>query len=337
MTQTDLVLWAGLIIGILFGACAQITGFCFYRGLHERWAARGGYKLQAFAMAMAVALAGTYIVQQVGLIDTAQSLYLSPNISWLLLPIGGLLFGYGMSLANGCGARALVLLAQGNLRSFVVILSLGIAAYMTLTGVLAPARISLAQATNLQLSSTTIDSGIPRTIILWVAVLILALYAIGRNNHRERLSDLLGGAFIGLLIVAGWLITGWLGADPFEPIPVTSLSFVAPIGDTIQYAMISTGLSLRFSIVVVLGVLVGALLSSLLRKEYELCAFDSPRHMLRSILGGILMGVGGVLAMGCTIGQGLTGFSTLSYSSIVAFITIIIGAQAALRFTPPAR
>src|SRR5690606_31728930 len=207
-------------------------------------------------------------------------------IPWLLLSIGGLLFGYGMRLANGCGARGLVLLVQGTLRSFVAIPSSGTAAYLTLTAALAPARISPAQALNLQLRSTTIDSGVLRTIILWTAVFILAFYGIGRNNRRERLSDLLGGAFIGLLIVAGWLITGWLGADPFDPSPVTSLSFVAPIGDTIQYAMISTGLSLRFSIVVVLGVLVGALLSSLLRKEYELCAFDSPRHMLRSILGG---------------------------------------------------
>ena len=127
--------------------------------------------------------------------------------------------------------------------------------------------------------------------------------------------------------MAGWLTTGWLGDDPFEPLPVSSLSFVAPIGESIQYAMISTGMSPRFTLMIVVGVVVGSLLSALLRRRWKLEGFESPRHMLRSMAGGALMGVGGVLALGCTIGQGLSGLSTLSVTSLLAVLGIIVGAR----------
>ncbi|XOT97493.1 YeeE/YedE thiosulfate transporter family protein, partial [Alcaligenes pakistanensis] len=133
MMNTELVLWVSLAIGLLFGICGQLSGFCFYRGLTERWSGCSGYKLQGFALALAVALAGTQLVAGNGLVSLDKVLYLNPTFSWLLVPLGGLMFGAGMTLANGCGARALVLLGQGNLRSLVVVLCLGIAAYMTLT------------------------------------------------------------------------------------------------------------------------------------------------------------------------------------------------------------
>ncbi|MGO1254646.1 MAG: YeeE/YedE thiosulfate transporter family protein, partial [Alcaligenes aquatilis] len=140
MMNTELVLWVSLAIGLLFGISGQLSGFCFYRGLTERWSGRSGYKLQGFALALAVALAGTQLAAGYGLISLDKALYLNPTFSWLLVPLGGVLFGAGMTLANGCGARALVLLGQGNLRSFVVLLCLGITAYITLTGLLAPLR-----------------------------------------------------------------------------------------------------------------------------------------------------------------------------------------------------
>ncbi|MDS1141265.1 YeeE/YedE family protein [Pusillimonas sp. SM2304] len=329
MQQLELVLWAGLAIGFVFGASGQISGFCLHRGLKEYWSGRDGYKLHAFALALAIALAGTQIVASMGLVDIGQSLYMTPSFSWLLLPLGGVMFGYGMGLANGCGARALVLLAQGNLRSFVVLVCLGIAAYMTLRGVAAPLRIAAAELTTLAPALATVPDGIVRAVVVGTLTAALALFSLRPRASGQRLRDLAGGAVTGLLVVAGWLTTGWLGADDFEPTPVASLSFVAPIGDTLQYTMIATGMSLRFGVAVVLGVLAGSFLAAALRGGLRLEGFESPRQMSRFMAGGVLMGAGGALALGCSIGQGLTGLSTLAYSSMISASAIIVGARIA--------
>ncbi|NYT24125.1 YeeE/YedE family protein [Alcaligenaceae bacterium] len=329
MSHLELVLWMGLASGLAFGACGQITGFCLQRGLKEYWSGGDGYKLQAFAVALAIALLGTQALASAGLVDLGKSLYMMPTWSWLLVPAGGLMFGYGMGLANGCGARALVLLSQGNLRSFVVLICLGIAAYMTLTGILGPWRVALFAQTSISPPLLTVPDGWPRHIVAWLAAVALVLFALRSGRPGKRARDLAGGAIVGLLVAAGWFITGSLGADDFEPVPVMSLTFVAPIGDTLQYAMIATGMSLRFGIAVVAGVLGGAFLAAMLRGQCRLEGFESPRQMLRYMAGGVLMGVGGALAFGCSIGQGLTGLSTLSGSSLVAALAILAGARLA--------
>lgn len=333
MPHTDLVLWLGLAIGLAFGACGQATGFCLHRGLREHWSASGGNKLQAFALALAVAVAGTQTLEASGLVDLQGSLYMMPTWSWLLLPLGGLLFGYGMGLANGCGARALVLLGRGNLRSLVVLVFLGIAAYMTLTGIFGPWRQALFDATAVTPSLRSVPAGGARLLAAGVAVASLALFALRTAGGERRWADLMGGAIVGSLIVMGWFVTGFLGADDFEPVTVASLTFVAPIGDTIQYAMIATGMSLRFGIAVVGGVVAGAFLTAFARRQLCLEGFESPAQMLRYIAGGCLMGVGGALAFGCSIGQGLTGLSTLSFSSMIAATGIVAGARLAWRRT----
>src|SRR5690606_34015759 len=134
-----------LLIGLLFGAMGQISGFCLHRGLTEKWSGKAGNKLRSFALALAVAIIGTQVFARLGVLDLGTSIYLAPSFSWLMVPIGGILFGYGMTLANGCGARALVLLGRGNMRSLLVLLCLGVAAYITLTGVLAPIRVWVAE------------------------------------------------------------------------------------------------------------------------------------------------------------------------------------------------
>lgn len=327
MTHIELVLWAGLAIGLAFGVCGQISGFCLQRGLTETWSGRHGYKLHGFAVALAVALAGTQLLASGGIIDLTKSLYYMPSYSWLLVPIGGLMFGYGMSLANGCGARALVLLGQGNLRSLVVLLCLGIAAYMTLTGLVAPLRLWVAEHTLFSPGSVAIPEGMPRSVVTWLVVALLLWMASRPRESGQRRTDLVSGFIIGLLVVGGWVTTGWVGADDFDPVPVASLTFVAPIGDTIQYAMIATGMSLRFGIAVVFGVVAGSFFASLLRRSCCLEGFDTARQMPRYVMGGLLMGSGGALAFGCSIGQGLTGLSTLAYSSMIAAATIVIGAR----------
>src|SRR5690625_1091226 len=281
MPQLELALWAGFAIGLLFGACGQATGFCLARGLNEYWSGNAGYKLHAFALALAVAVGGTHIISTTGLVDITQSMYLAPSFSWLLIPLGGLMFGYGMYLANSCGARALVLLGRGNLRSFVVLVCLGIAAYITISGLLGPLRVRLAALSTVTPAHITFADGMLRSTAVWVITAALVVFALRRRETGDRIRDLTGGVIIGLLIVAGWLATGWLGADDFDPMPVTSLTFIAPIGDSIQYVMISTGMSLRFGIAVVGGVVLGSLLTALLTRTSRLDAFDSPRQLVR--------------------------------------------------------
>jgi uncharacterized membrane protein YedE/YeeE len=329
MSNLELVLLAGFFIGLVFGATGQITGFCLHRGLQERWRNSAGYKLQAFALALAVALLGTHVLVAAGWVDVGRSLYMAPGVSWLLLPLGGLMFGYGMVLSNGCGARALVLLGQGNLRSFLVLMCLGVAAYMTLTGVVAPLRLWLSELSLVSPASVAVPQGAPRHIVVAVFVLTLTVFALRKGAWKHGRRDLAGGAVIGGLVAAGWWTTGWLGADDFEPVPLASMTFVAPIGETIQYAMIATGSSLSFGIVIVLGVLAGSLVAAKVRGQYRLQGFESPQQMLRYLSGGAMMGVGGALALGCSIGQGLTGLTTLAYASMAASAAIIGGARLA--------
>ncbi len=330
MTHIALVLWLGLFIGLAFGAVGQATGFCLHRGLREQWNGTGGGKLAAFALALAVALAGSQALDAAGLVDLQQAPYTIPTSSWLLVPLGGVLFGYGMGLANGCGARALVLLGQGNLRSLVVLLCLGIAGHATLTGILAPWRQTLFETTAFNHAFPMVTPP-PRLPVAIAIAALLVLYARRKLRHVSGRADLAGGLAMGLLVTAGWFATGFLGADDFEPVPVVSLTFVAPIGDAIQYAMIATGMDLRFGIAVVAGVVTGASLTAVLRGKYRLEGFESPSQMLRYLAGGGLMGVGGALALGCSIGQGLTGLSTLSFSSMLAAVGIVAGARLAWR------
>jgi uncharacterized protein len=342
MTPAVLSLWGGFAIGLAFGAAGQVSGFCLTRGLVGYWVTGEGNKIRAFALALVVAVLGTQAADLAGLIDLRDSIYLGTSFSWLLLPLGGVLFGYGMVAANGCGARALVLLGQGNLRSFVVLVCLGIAAYMTLTGLFAPLRTAIAALTGVTLAEGTQSLpyqaaavfGAMESVRLVPTVMLagaLLWFAFSHGAFRASPRDVGGGAIIGALIPASWLATGWLGADDFDPAPLVALTFVAPIGATIQYAMIATGTAVSFGIATVCGVFLGALGAALLSGSFHLQGFTHPGRMARYMAGGTLMGVGGALALGCSIGQGLTGLSTLAFGSFLAAGGILLGARLALR------
>jgi hypothetical protein len=251
-----------------------------------------------------------------------------------------LLFGYGMVLANGCGSRALVLLGRGNLRSFVVVIVLGIAAQMTLKGLIAPPRIALLQASQTApkiislpalLSMLGIGETFARTLAASVISGALIIFAFAHAPFQRSREQIAAGVAVGLLVAAGWFATGYLGADDFNPTPVTSLTFVAPIADTLQYVMLSTGLTLNFGIATVAGVFAGSLVTALATRRFHWEGFTSPRQMLRSAGGAALMGAGGAMAYGCSIGQGLTGLSTLALASFVAVAGILLGTAAGLR------
>jgi len=257
-----------------------------------------------------------------------------------VLFLGGLLFGYGMVLSNGCGSRALVLLGRGNLRSFVVVVVLAIAAQMTLKGLIAPARIALVQASQATVNVNSLPSllamfgpaeALARAMAAAVIVVALILFAFAHPAFRRSPGQIAAGVIVGLLVAGGWFVTGYLGADDFNPVPVTSLTFIAPIADSLQYAMLSTGLTLNFGIATVTGVFAGSLATALATGRFHLEGYSSPSHMLRSAGGAALMGTGGVMAFGCSIGQGLTGVSTLALGSFVAVAGILLGATAGLR------
>lgn len=331
---------AGFAIGFAFGVVGLLTGFCLMSSLRDWWTANDGRKVRSYAVALAVAILGTQFVAGAGLVDIAKSLYLQPSFSAPLLFAGGLLFGIGMVLANGCASRALVLLGKGNLRSLVVIATIGVTAQMALKGLIAPARLAFLQATQTTpaaisvpalLATLGIDEFAARVAVTLIASGALLIFAFSDQKFRRSYLQIFGGVAVGALVVAGWLVTGWLGADDFNPIPVTSLSFVSPIADTLQYTMLSTGLSLNFGIALVAGVLAGSLLTAVLTGRFSLEGYSSPNHMVRSISGAVLMGVGGAMAYGCSIGQGLTGLSTLGMPSFVAVAGILSGAALALR------
>ena len=335
-----LVIFAGLLIGLVFGAVGLLSGFCLTSGLRNWWTQGDGRLVRSFALALAIAIAGTQFLAARGYVDLSQSIYLQPAFSAPLMLFGGLLFGYGMVAANACASRALVLLGRGNLRSLVVVATVGVTAEITLKGLLAPLRI-----VTLHWSQTTLrDISVPALISAWgpsdsaarfLAVALagggLSAFALAHAPFRRSPGQIAAAVTIGLLIPAGWLATGTLGADPFNPVPVASMTFVAPIADSLQYAMLSTGSSLSFGIVVVAGVLLGSFATAVATRRFELEGYSSTRHMLRSICGAALMGCGGALDYGCSIGQGLTGLSTLAVPSILAATGILLGAAAALR------
>jgi uncharacterized protein len=340
MDSAQIVILAALVIGLIYGAVGLLSGFCLMSSLRGWWAEGDGRLVRTYALAMGIGIAASQCLAAFELVDLGKSIYLQPTFSAPLMFFGGLLFGYGMVMSNGCGSRALVLLGRGNLRSFVVVIVLGIFAEMTLKGLIAPARVALLQvsqttATVTSLPALVSGAGLHGMAARMLPALALAaallIFAFAHGPFRRSPGQVAAGLIVGLLVAAGWFATGYLGADDFNPVPVTSLTFIAPIADTLQYAMLSTGLTLNFGIVTVAGVFAGSLVTALATGRFHLEGYTSPRHMLRSAGGAALMGAGGAMAYGCSVGQGLTGLSTLALASFVAVAGILLGTAVGLR------
>jgi uncharacterized membrane protein YedE/YeeE len=336
----NIVLVSGLLIGLAYGAIGLLSGFCLLSGLRGWWADGDSRLIRTYALALGVAIFAVQLLAADGVVDPGKSIYLQPSFSAPLMFAGGLLFGYGMVLANGCASRALVLLGRGNLRSFVVVIVLGIVAQITLKGLIAPARIALLQLSQTApkiislpglLSTLGLSETFARTLTASTLSGALIIFAFAHAPFQRARGQIAAGLAVGLLVTAGWFATGYLGADDFNPAPVASITFIAPIADTVQYAMLSTGLTLNFGITMIAGVFAGSLLTALATRRFHWEGFTSPRHMLRSISGAALMGSGGAMAYGCSVGQGLTGLSTLALASFVAVGGILLGSAAGLR------
>ncbi len=339
-STATLVVWGAFVIGVLFGVTAEFSRYCVRAALAE-WApgddrskaAENGHpRSKQYLAAVLVALVGTQLLFVSQNIDLAQSIYWSVPIRPVALVAGGFLFGAGMVLAGGCVSRLLVLAASANGRSIVTLLVTGIAGYATLRGILSYPRIWLENAWSLETTPAQLhETGAVPTLLVATAIALALLVMLITLIRRSGMTGIATGAAVGLAVVAGWAVTGIIGADEFEPAQLASLSFVAPAGETIQYLMIFTGDTIRFSVALLGGVLAGAFFSALLGRRLQFKGFTSQKSLLRYLAGGTLMGFGGVAALGCSVGQGLSGLSTASLSSVIAVLAIAAGGYATMR------
>ena len=345
LANTTIVGIAGFGIGILFGAVTRWTDFCALGALADMGMNGDFRRLRSWLLAIAVGILGSHLLHWHGSVDLYRSIYLSPSLGWLGAILGGLIFGYGTVMARGCGGRSLIRLAGGDLRALITLLALGMFSYMTLRGITGTGRLWLEGTTNVDLAGMGLASqGIPEIIshLLDLApdgVRTVCALAIGSAvlwfclkdaPFRTSRKHVIAGVGIGVLATAGWAVTGILGFDEFEPAALASLTFVRPIGDSLQYLMTFTGATITFGIAAVGGTLIGGFAVAVAGGTMRIEGFNSASEMTDYLIGGALMGIGGVLALGCTIGQGVTGIATLSFGSALSVAAILAGGAVAI-------
>ncbi|MDA7428689.1 YeeE/YedE family protein [Primorskyibacter aestuariivivens] len=310
-----------LLLGLGFGFLAERTKFCFRRAIvgEDRKSAAG-----VWFMALAVALIGTQAAVSLGYISFDAHRFMTESLPVLAIVLGGLAFGAGMVLTRGCVSRLSVLGASGNLRALTVLMVFAVVAHATLKGVLAPLRTALADVT-VSLGETTSLAALPGGALVWTGLLAAAALAFALRSGN-RVTTLVMAALIGLLVPAAWVGTGFVLYDDFDPIALESLSFTAPMTETLFWTVASTAIEPGFGVGLLGGVFAGALIAALLFGSFRWQSFSSPRETGRYISGAALMGVGGVLAGGCTVGAGLAGVPTLSIAAILALASIAVGA-----------
>lgn len=316
------VIFGGLI-GLVFGAAAQISRFCLRRGIagHDGERSRA---LGVWMTALLVAVVGTQVVTLSGFVSFEGHRQHVAAVPVLASALGGLLFGAGMILTRGCVSRLTVLSATGNLRAITVLLVFAVVAHATLKGVLAPLRVAAGSVT-VDMGEAASLSGLPGGAALWAALLASGLLLIVLRSGARPLHIALA-AVIGLLVPLAWFGTGAFLLDEFDPIPLASLSFTAPWADTLFWTIASTSITAGFGTGLVGGVLLGSFVSAALRGELGLESFENSQQTLRYVTGAGLMGFGGVLAGGCTVGAGLSGVGSLSVAAMIALLSIIAGA-----------
>lgn len=339
-------LW-GFGIAAVFGFVANKTHFCVMGAISDVIHMGSKGRLGAWLLAIGIAVIGTQALQLAGIIDVGESRYLSPNFMWLSYILGGVLFGIGMTLAAGCGQRNLVRFGGGDLKAFVVLLVMGVSAYMTLRGLFGIVRINLVDPASVDLaelglsdqsmvsavqSLTGIDSG--RLVRSLLTALIgggLLTYALKQRALRESMDNILVGVVIGACVIAGWYVTGFLGVDDFDPVPVESMSFISSSGNTINYLMSFTGATINFGIALIFGMIAGSFVYAVISRNFRIETFSNRTQMVSHLVGGALMGFGGILSLGCTIGQGVTGISSLAMGSLLATVAIVFGSALTMK------
>ncbi|WP_323763885.1 YeeE/YedE family protein [Marinovum sp.] len=328
----------GLLSGALLGLAARLGRFCTLGAIEDYFYSSSDLRLRMWGIAIGTAVTGSFGLIALGWLDAAAPVYLSGGWSPLASVLGGLVFGYGMAISGNCGFGALARLGGGDLRSFVIVPVTGVSAYVALSGPLATLRLALfpvveadAQALPGIAHGLAALTGLPVAPIgLAIGMTILALVAAPRHVHRAP-STLVWGAVVGLAVVLAWAGTSWVARHGWEDLPVAAHSFSKPLGDTLLFAMLSSGLTLSFGVGSVTGVLAGAFIGSMLRGQFRWEACDDPRELRRQIGGAVLMGLGAVVATGCSVGQGLSAMSLLAFSAPVTLAAILAGGYIGLR------
>jgi uncharacterized membrane protein YedE/YeeE len=336
----------GLLIGFAFGAVVYRTNYCAMGSLSDIYSLGDYRRFRAWVLAAATALIGTQLLAGAGVVALERSMYLGPTLDWVGNVAGGLAFGVGMVLAGGCPSRNLARAGGGDLRSLLTLMVLGIAAFMAIGGILAPARVALEQATHVGLgrapsqgvgdllsASAGLAPGWARTAVAGLLAAGALAYCFGDAKFRASPTHVVSGLAVGLLVVAGWALTGLaydeMAVRPSAPI---SLTYIRPVGDTLQWLSLYTATPMPgFGVASVLGALLGAFVAATAMGRFRLATFADAGDTVRNLLGAALMGVGGVLALGCTVGQAVTGVSTLAAGSLITFAAIVAGGLLGLR------
>jgi hypothetical protein len=353
------VVWLGFAIAFILGAVSARTQFCTLGAVSDIVNMNDWSRMRMWVLAMAVAIIGAQVMYALGLIDLTKSFYVRSNITWLSYLLGGLMFGAGMTLASGCGSRTLVRIGGGNVKSIVVFAFLAISAYMTMKGLFGVWRVSYLDAISFDVAArgiatqelgalfaaTGIDSKTAQITAACVVAGAMLIFVLKDREFRKNLDGWLGGLGYGLAVVAAWYITAHLGygenPDTLETVffgtnskQAESLTFVAPAAYTLELLMLWSDKSLlvTFGIAITLGMILGSFAYSLLFKRFRWEGFVSVEDTRNHIIGAVLMGAGGVTAMGCTIGQGVTGLSTLALGAFIALAGMIVGCAAMLKY-----
>lgn len=323
-----LMLAAGLIVGLIFGASAYHSRFCLRAATAEVAGGAFGPKLAIWLVAFSAALAAVQLAILGGVLDVSAARQLAATGSMSGAIIGGLIFGCGMVLARGCVSRLLVLSASGNLRAIITGLVLTLTAQASLRGVLSPLRETLA---GLWLvpggparSLVTPEAATPIAVLSAVGFLCAVAFGLRR---RIRASELAAAALVGFAVFLGWLLTYSIAAASFEVIAVQSVTFTGPSTDTLMAFVNESDLPLGFGLGLVPGVFIGALVMALIKREARIQRFEPNVPMERYLLGGVLMGFGSMLAGGCAVGAGMSGGAIFAVTAWVAVFCMWVGAM----------
>lgn len=353
--MTSYLSWV-LALSIVFGLAAQFSRFCLLGGLSSYQQSRDGRRLAVYLAAIGVAILATTLIQSVsGLdLDHTRPAYRSPDFAWGRYLIGGFVFGVGMVLARGCPVRSLVKVTQGNLQALLAVIVMALAAYaMTRTTLYATAFLPWIGYLSTNLTTFGIQHqdlasilgggrGLYLTLALGISALLLFVswrWLPLRGNWLGWLGAISIGIVIGL---AFWVSGGTLGQaasdaaemmnNPQQGLGLQSFTFSAPMGDVVYYLQRPTTFAaITFGVVAVAGLLLGSLISTLARREFKLSLPTSWQEWARTMIGALMVGGGSVLAMGCTVGHGLSGISTLALGSFLALGAIMAGTWVALR------
>ena len=331
---------SGGFVGIVIGFAARKSHFCTMAALERHWYAGDDRPLRAWALAAFTALIATQLLNFAGLVSIDQSFYLTEPLPLAGAILGGLMFGLGMALVGTCGFGALVRLGGGNLRALVVLTGLGLAALAAQRGLTAHVRVALLDPLSIDLSAfggQSAGSLVSRAIGLDISLLLALVLGVAglwwvfkSASFRADRGRMIAGLVIGLCIAAGWVITSLHAAQALQPVQIEAGSFVMPVGETILQIIAVTGELPDYGIGLVIGVFLGAAASAMRSDDMRWEACDDARELGRHLLGAFLMGTGGVFAMGCTIGQGVSAFSVMAISAPIVMVSIAAGARMGL-------